>query len=87
MGVNRPQPLNLAVPAEVRTTRNGRPVEVLLRRNWRKVNAVLESWKLDEGWWREHPISRRYFRLELNGEYQIVVFRDLQSRDWWLQRD
>ena len=84
---SRPKPLNLALPAEVHASPGGRPLEVLLRGHWRKVNAIIESWKLDEGWWRDRAISRRYFRLELNDEFEMVLFQDLLSRDWWMQRD
>jgi len=49
------------------------------------VETVLESWRIDDEWWRL-PISRRYFEVVLNGGRRVVLFEDLAAGSWFLQQ-
>lgn len=48
------------------------------------VESVLESWCIDDEWWRQ-LISRRYFEVVLKGGGRVVVFEDLTSGEWFVQ--
>jgi hypothetical protein len=52
----------------------------------RSVAAVQERWRIDDEWWRESPVSRLYYRLQLEGDRVITVYRDLDGGAWCLQR-
>ncbi len=49
------------------------------------VDLVVDSWRIDDEWWR-NPISRRYLDVVLEGGGHIVVFQDLVTGDWYLQK-
>lgn len=49
------------------------------------VEAILESWRIDDEWWRE-TISRSYMELLLDGGKRIVVFQDLLTGLWYMQQ-
>jgi hypothetical protein len=42
-------------------------------------------WRLEDEWWRERPISRRYWHLELDSGKRINVFQDLIDGAWYQQ--
>jgi hypothetical protein len=49
------------------------------------VEAVLESWRIDDEWWRL-PISRLYHDVILEGGGRVVLFKDLITGDWFAQQ-
>jgi hypothetical protein len=49
------------------------------------VEAILESWRIDDEWWRQ-PISRSYLELLLEGGKRVVVFQDLMTGLWFMQQ-
>jgi hypothetical protein len=49
------------------------------------VEAVLETWRIDDEWWR-HPISRRCIDAILEGGRHVVLFEDLTTGEWWIQK-
>jgi hypothetical protein len=49
------------------------------------VEAILESWRIDDEWWRE-PIARSYMELLLKGGKRIVIFQDLLTGLWFMQQ-
>lgn len=48
------------------------------------VEAILESWRIDDEWWRQ-LISRRYFAMLLEGGTRVVLFEDLVTHEWFMQ--
>src|SRR5882672_4320675 len=48
------------------------------------VEAILESWRVDDEWWRQ-LISRRYFEVALEGGGRVVLFEDRVSGEWFVQ--
>ena len=48
------------------------------------VETILESWRIDDEWWRQ-LISRRYFAVILEGGARVVLFEDLVSHEWFMQ--
>jgi len=49
-----------------------------------QVESILESWRIDDEWWRQ-TISRSYLELLLAGGKRIVVFQDLLTGLWFRQ--
>jgi len=49
------------------------------------VEFVNETWRLDDEWWRI-PIHRRYFEIVLEDGKRAVLFEDLITGDWFIQR-
>lgn len=86
----RIRPLNRPRPVRVEVDEEERPVAVWLsperagirlgRRH--AVEVVLETWRIDDEWWRERPVSRLYFRLLLEDGRSITVYRDLVNDRW-----
>ena len=44
----------------VKTDEAGRPIRVARARRVLGIDQIVESWRIDDEWWRA-PISRRYF--------------------------
>ncbi len=74
----------LAKPREarVREGAQGRPVTV----DGREVEAVRESWLVEDRWWTPAPVRRRYWEVVTTCGRNLVVYRDLVSGGWFAQR-
>jgi CO dehydrogenase/acetyl-CoA synthase delta subunit len=77
-------PRRLATPrlAQVRADAAGRPVAV----GSRAVEAVRESWLVEDRWWTDRPLRRRYWEVVTEGGRNLVVFRELGAGRWYSQR-
>jgi hypothetical protein len=77
-------PKRLAVPVRipVEAGEGGTPLIV----EGRDVEAVRESWLVEDRWWTERPLRRRYWEVVTASGRNDVVFHDLQSGRWWRQR-
>ncbi len=77
----------LHVPREIGVLANDSGEPTVITRNGRriKVAAILDTWRIDDEWWREE-ISRQYFRLELKDGMVLTIFHDLISDRWYQQR-
>ncbi|MFQ6045089.1 MAG: hypothetical protein ACE5PT_01850 [Gemmatimonadales bacterium] len=51
----------------------------------RRVDDIIEIWRIDDEWWRE-PISRRYYDVVLEGGGHVIVYEDLILGEWFLQQ-
>ena len=70
-------------PARVRAAeRDGRPLAV----DGRAVDAVRESWLVEDRWWSERPLRRRYWEVVTTCGRNVVVFHDLREGGWFRQR-
>ena len=68
-------------PADVRAARDGRPEEI----DGRAVEAVREAWLIEDRWWTDAPLRRRYWEAVLEGGRCVTVFRDLEAGEWFTQ--
>ena len=50
------------------------------------VDGVRESWLVEDRWWTDRPLRRRYWEVVTTGGRDEVVFHDLVSGKWWRQR-
>jgi hypothetical protein len=76
--------LGAPVPLRVRTDRDGRPVAVALpSESSRRIEAIRESWRIDDEWWRR-PISRLYHEVVLETGAILTLYRDLEEGGWYV---
>jgi hypothetical protein len=90
--LNAPSPLQVQLhPVERSGTwadDHGRIVSVWRqgRLTPRTIAAVQDHWRIDDEWWREHPVSRAYFELLLDDGTLLTIYHDLLSDLWFEQR-
>ena len=77
--VNEPQPVTVEFDASG-VMMVGRPDG----RTVGKVDAILESWRIDDEWWR-HMIARAYLEVIMEGGKRLVLFQDLITGQWFVQ--
>jgi hypothetical protein len=77
-------PRRLAKPKAVRVKADetGRPKMI----EKREVDAVRESWLVEDRWWTDAPLRRRYWEVVTGDGRDLVVFRDLIEGCWYAQR-
>ena len=80
--VGGPRRLNLPVPCVVRFGAGGRPRSI----DGQAVEAVRESWLVEDRWWTDAPLRRRYWEVVTADGRNLVVFRDLERGSWYRQR-
>jgi hypothetical protein len=49
------------------------------------VDAIREDWLVEDRWWTEAPLRRRYFEAVLIDGRDVVVFCDLRAGRWACQ--
>jgi hypothetical protein len=77
-----PRQVALPRPAAVRAApHDGRPLVI----DGRRVEAVRESWLIEDRWWTDRPLRRRYWELVTVCGRDLVVFHDLDSGRWYGQ--
>jgi hypothetical protein len=76
------RPLSLPRGAHVEAGRDGRPLAL----KGVPVMNVREEWVVEDRWWTDRPLRRRYFELVLEDGRCAVVFRDLVGGRWASQR-
>ena len=69
-------------PARVRAGDGGRPLMI----DGREVEAVRESWLIEDRWWTDRPLRRRYWEIVTTCGRNVVVFHDLVDGRWYAQR-
>ena len=77
-------PRRLAVPRRVSVVAadDGTPSVV----DRRDVDAVRESWLVEDRWWTDRPLRRRYWEIVTVCGRDEVVFCEMESGRWWRQR-
>jgi hypothetical protein len=66
----------------VRTEQSGRPATI----DGRAVEAVRESWLVEDRWWTDAPLRRRYWEVVTADGRDLVIYRDLEGGGWFAQR-
>jgi hypothetical protein len=80
--MSRPTRLNEPARARVRAGARGRPLSI----DGRSVDAVRESWLVEDRWWTDAPLRRRYWEVVTSDGRSLVVYRDLHDGGWYAQR-
>ena len=82
MKATGPRRLNAPVPCQVRQGPGGRPLSV----DGRPVEAVRESWLVEDRWWTDAPLRRRYWEVVTEDGRNLVLFRELERALWYRPR-
>ncbi|MGD1993822.1 MAG: DNA polymerase Y family protein [Anaerolineae bacterium] len=74
-------------PRPIQVTRDpqGQPRALVWSDHIRPVAQIYEHWRERRRWWAR-PRRRDYYRAETDDGQMRVVFRDLESDRWWLER-
>jgi hypothetical protein len=81
-GPKGPKRLSIPRRVAVQAAADGRPTRI----DDLEVDAVCESWLIEDRWWTERPLRRRYWEVVTVCGRNEVVFHDLRSDRWWRQR-
>ncbi len=73
--------VNLPRPARVRMGPGGVPRTV----DGRQIEQVRESWLIEDRWWTDRPLRRRYWEIVSACGRNLVVFHNLCSGEWFAQ--
>jgi hypothetical protein len=84
-GADSFRPVNPPIPVDVRESAHQTPRAIKIKGRWVKVAAIVNVCSLDEEWWRERPIVRMYYRVILEDDRPITVFRDMLDGAWYRQ--
>jgi hypothetical protein len=80
--VTGPKRLGRPRAVEVQVGDDGIPIRV----GARKIDSVLEDWLVEDRWWTDRPVRRRYLELVTQDGRCVLVFRELLSGRWFTQR-
>ena len=78
---DRLRALNVPRPVTVELDADGIPRRV----GDATVDSALETWRIDDEWWRS-PIVRRYVEVVLEGGGRLVLFEDMATKEWFAQK-
>ncbi|HUT99915.1 MAG TPA: hypothetical protein VM425_00595 [Myxococcota bacterium] len=62
----------------------GHPVSLASRSFHGRVVRLAGPWRFDSGWWRDDPLGRDYYEMELTGGDVFRVFFDHGRRRWFV---
>jgi hypothetical protein len=49
------------------------------------IESVRESWLVEDRWWTDRPLRRRYWEAVGVRGRNLIVFRDLIDGGWFVQ--
>jgi len=81
----RLQSLHTPRRIKVEPTESGEPLTVYLSGRPIAVEAILETWRIDDEWWLDRPISRLYYRLLLEDGRTVDVYQSVRTGAWFRQ--
>ena len=89
--LNAPRPVRVDVgednlPVAIGTAPGTTPGTTKDRKAGVPVSEVLDSWRIDDEWWRKQPVSRLYYRVALEDGTMTGLFQDLVSGRWYQQQ-
>jgi hypothetical protein len=82
------RPLNAPTPLRVQMDAQGRINSIWRhgRQRPRAIAAIQDRWRIDDEWWREHPVSRMYSVVVLDDGSLLTIYHDLIAEAWFEQR-
>ena len=72
-------------PVGVWSDRWGTPQRFTWHGDSHQVQGIAKRWRVDQGWCRQR-IWREYFKLYTTTGLLVILFRDLLTDQWYLQR-
>jgi hypothetical protein len=70
---------------QVETDSDGQPLRFLWRGQRHPIERITNRWRADLGWWRLR-VWREHFKLITETGLLVVIYHDLISGQWYLQR-
>ncbi len=80
------RPLNSPRPVQVNESRHRLPISIVLEGRSLKVTSIIDTWEINDEWWRGKPIARLYYRVTTQEGSHITIFRDLVDGQWYRQQ-
>lgn len=78
--LNRPRPVRVCA-GDGRQGREGEPLTI----DGEPVEIVRETWLMEDRWWTDRPLRRRYWELVTVKGRNVVVYHDLIGGRWYTQ--
>jgi hypothetical protein len=75
----------IAVAGRSRSDGSEEPAAFTWRGQTHRVQEIIRRWRVDLEWWRVR-IWRTYFKLNTDTGLLVVIYQDLPSGAWYLQR-
>lgn len=72
-------------PVDVEVDAQGRPAGFFWRGRRHPVGEIVRDWRVDFGWWRQQQ-WRAYYKLRTESGLLVVLYQDLVSGRWYVQR-
>jgi hypothetical protein len=73
------------MPVKVIENKQHVPVSIQVKGKTLNIARIEEVWEIDEEWWRERRIARRYYLVTTEAGGQITIFLDLVGGGWYRQ--
>ena len=77
--------LNRPRAAKVEAAKSGEPAALHVSGRRIGIESVLETWRVEDEWWRERPVSRMYYRVILDDGRVVDLYRAILSGRWYRQ--
>jgi hypothetical protein len=62
-----------------------RPTSFSWQNQTHQVDEITRQWRVDIDWWRGR-VWRDYFKLSTDTGLLVIIYQDLVSSQWYLQR-
>lgn len=72
-------------PIRVRCGEWDTPLSFVWRGRVHTVQGIAKRWRVDVEWWQQR-VWREYFKLYTDTGLLVILYRDLLSGQWYLQR-
>ncbi|MCZ6916099.1 MAG: hypothetical protein O7I93_04920 [Gemmatimonadetes bacterium] len=74
------------MPRAIETTLvDNLPAAITLDGKSKRIEVIRETWRIDDEWWRDQ-IARSYMEVILEGGGRVMLYEDLLTGEWFLQR-
>ena len=87
--VGRPAAITILLAVNNRLTRFRRIAQQQLtdsKNVAQKLTAINDLWQVNDEWWREHPVSRRYYQITTQSDRRLTIFKDDLNGNWYCQK-
>ena len=73
------------LPITVESDDLNSPLSFKWRRRTHRVQHIANYWRIDTHWWEER-VWREYFKVTTDTGLLVLIFRNLLTGDWYIQR-
>lgn len=72
-------------PLTVKSNPTQTPLAFVWRGQTHQVQGIAKRWRVDVDWWRGR-VWREYFKLTTHTGLLVILYRDVLTGRWYLQR-